>query len=132
MDGERLLPHGRAGFLSTPMEDEVALADHNYTLQDKVPVLEPDLLRWARWFEEADRSVAVTHLPGGVYVSTVFLGTDHNWTRRGPPLLFETMIFGGPYDQKWSLRCSTWKQAEIQHQQSIIAAVSKMTDADWR
>ena len=34
----------------------------------------------------------------GVVVSTVFLGYDHSF--EGPPLLFETMIFGSEYDQE--------------------------------
>lgn len=28
-----------------------------------------------------------------IMVSTVFLGIDHNHTSKGPPILFETMIF---------------------------------------
>lgn len=59
---------------------------------------EPDLLTWARWFEKADRRIAQDFLPNGVRVSTVFLGLNHSF-RSGPPLLFETMIFGGEHDQ---------------------------------
>jgi hypothetical protein len=36
---------------------------------------------------------------GDVWVSTVWLGLDHNWGP-GPPLIFETMVFGGPDDQE--------------------------------
>ena len=42
--------------------------------------------------------VSRTELPGDVQISTVFLGLDHGWGR-GDPVLFETMIFGGEYDQ---------------------------------
>ena len=49
----------------------------------------------------------------GVDVSTIFLGLDHAWGN-GPPLLFETMVFGGALDQEQD-RCSTWEQAETMH-----------------
>lgn len=32
---------------------------------------------------------------GEIMVSTVFLRTDHDFTGTGPPILFETMVFGG-------------------------------------
>ena len=45
---------------------------------------------------------------GNYRVSTVCLVIDHNWGG-GPPLIFETMIFGdGPLD-KWQRRYSTPK-----------------------
>jgi hypothetical protein len=52
------------------------------------------LKEWARWFEKSDRRVALTQLPDGIEVSTVFLGLDHNFGMNGPPILFETMVFG--------------------------------------
>lgn len=54
---------------------------------------------WALWFETAERHVARDVDEGGavrVVVSTVFLGLDHNYDRQGPPILWETFIFGGP------------------------------------
>ena len=56
-----------------------------------------DLMEWARSFEGTDRCVAVDELPNDVRVSTVFLGLNHNWGD-GPPVLWETMIFGGAHD----------------------------------
>jgi hypothetical protein len=57
----------------------------------------PDLRTWGRWMETADRTVLKsTHR--GVVVSTVFLGLDHNFAAAGPPVLWETMIFGGVFD----------------------------------
>lgn len=58
------------------------------------------LWRWCYMFEFQDkwRVLQQTQL-GTVMVSTVFLGTDHSWD--GPrPILFESMIFGGPLDQE--------------------------------
>lgn len=62
------------------------------------PVPCPDLMAWGSFFEQGDqRRVALAELPGGIRVSTVFLGLDHSWGH-GPPVLWETMIFGGPED----------------------------------
>jgi hypothetical protein len=60
---------------------------------------------------------------GAIYVSTVFLGLDHNLFGSGPPLLFETMVFG-PYggDEQW--RYSTWAEAEAGHKE-VVAEVQK-------
>jgi len=45
------------------------------------------------------RIVAKTRY-GGVAVSTVFLPIDHNYTGKGPPVLWETMVFGGRHDEE--------------------------------
>jgi hypothetical protein len=53
-----------------------------------------DMMAWARTFEDnAYRTVEQTDLPNGVLVSTVWLGLDHQFGD-GPPLIFETMVFG--------------------------------------
>lgn len=76
-----------------------------------VPV---DTLTWARWFEvTAHRRVAraVVH---GVEVSTMFMGVDSSFMPDGPPILFETMVFGGGLDhEQW--RYATWDEAECGH-----------------
>lgn len=92
------------------------MSDH-YILQGH-EVIPADLMTWARWFEGADeqRVVAKTTI-GDATVSTVFLGLDHAWGA-GPPMTFETMIFGGDHDQ-YQTRCSTWEQAEAQHAEAV-------------
>lgn len=84
-----------------------------WILNGRTPVQE-DLLVWAAWFENDDnRRVAETCL-GNVLISTVFLGIDHRFFGNGPPLLFETLVFGGPLNDEQT-RCSTWEQAETAH-----------------
>lgn len=90
--------------------------DQKYVLDGKRPV-PVDLMTWARWFEKADRKVAWDVI-GDVKVSTVFLGLDHRFGDPGPPLLFETMIFGGPHDE-YQERCSTWEEAEAMHSKAL-------------
>jgi hypothetical protein len=55
------------------------------------PVIESDLLTWAKAFENSDRKVKQEHV-GPFLVSTVFLGLNHNFSE-GPPILWETMVF---------------------------------------
>ena len=83
-----------------------------YILEGTSPVLCNDLLTWGRWMETADRHVARDERDG-VVVSTVFLGLNHAFGP-GQPLLFETMIFGGPSDQDQA-RYSTWAEATAGH-----------------
>ncbi len=90
-----------------------------YILVDGLAVLEPDLMRWALWMKVGDRLVAHTHL-GDVLVSTVFLGLDHQWAS-GPPLLYETMIFGGPH-HRYQERYATREQAEKGHAEAVALA----------
>jgi hypothetical protein len=49
-----------------------------------------------------------------VLVSTVFLGLDHNHSNDGPPIVFETLVFGGPNDQ-YMYRYATWDEAIAGH-----------------
>lgn len=65
---------------------------------------------------EATKRVAKTTV-GDWEVSTVWLGLDHSFME-GPPLIFETMIFGGEYDSEcW--RYSTEAQALEGHEAAV-------------
>jgi hypothetical protein len=80
---------------------------------------------WARSFEnltEEARRVAYDDLGDGVTVSTVWLGLDHRYPPdAGPPVIFETMIFGGPLDSTcW--RYSTEEAARAGHDDAVRAA----------
>ena len=63
--------------------------------------------------------VGSDQLPGDVFVSTVWLGINHNHGS-GPPLLYETMIFGGAHDQ-WQDRYSTRELARLGHERVVAA-----------
>lgn len=82
------------------------------------PMPELDLHKWAAWFETSGekRRVANTEI-GSVHISTVFLGLDHNYGK-GPPLLYETMIFGGEHDG-YQTRGSTRVHALKMHQDAV-------------
>lgn len=98
--------------------------DHRgrYILEGREPVACPDVDTWARWYETADRQVALDELPTGIVVSTVFLGLDHGYG--GAPLLFETMVFGGrhskdPYSEEVH-RYTTWDEAVAGHWDVVV------------
>ena len=72
------------------------------------------------------------------WVSTVFLGLDHNWDD-GPPHLFETMIFfhGGKrhYADIYQRRYSTWDEALAGHQLVVkhfpVIIINHYLDEAW-
>jgi hypothetical protein len=62
-------------------------------------------------------------------VSTVWLGLDHNWSD-GPPLIFETMVFGEGCDldlECW--RYSTLAAAEEGHAEVVTVVAATLDDA---
>jgi hypothetical protein len=81
-----------------------------------------DVIRWARWFETADRRVCADLDEGDperrVMVSTVFLGLDHDWTCKGPPVLWESLVFAPDVPQVDGLmrRYSSRDAAILGHQ----------------
>jgi hypothetical protein len=83
-----------------------------YILDGKTPIPCFDITKWGSQSKE-DKTVGRDQF-GDVSVSTVFLGMDHSFSG-GTPVLFETMIFGGEYDQYQERYC-TWDEAESGHQ----------------
>lgn len=79
-----------------------------------------DFLEWALSFGQ-QRAIARTDI-GKAHVSTIFLGIDHGLARFLPPeksyapVLFETMIFGGPHDGEMRRYC-TYNEALKGHQE---------------
>jgi len=98
-------------FVITPAE-----RPRHYRLEGHIPV-PCSMMDWAAQMSGVSRTVAQTKLKGA-NISTVFLGLDHSFSDEGPPLLFETMIFGGEHDQ-YQDRCTTWDEAEAMHQKAV-------------
>ncbi len=74
-----------------------------------------DIVAWALARSHvSQRRVAWTRLAPDIWVSTVFLGIDHNFLSGGPPLVFETMVHS---DYGWDdqVRYCTWDEAEAGH-----------------
>lgn len=97
---------------------------HEYAILDEFGdpiVVEYSVL--CREWEGMDRTIAKTQL-GGILVSTVFLGINHNFSFEiyddtlTEPLWYETMIFGGDHDQEqW--RYGTLEAAMRGHEYAV-------------
>lgn len=56
-------------------------------------VIPTTLIRWAKWMERSPQRFIRKDTLWGFTVSTVFLGLNHQYLIKKPPLWFETMIF---------------------------------------
>lgn len=86
-----------------------------------------DVIEWGKFFEGPGRHVAKTTMPDGTWISTVFLGIDHRHFGKGPPLVFETMVFpngGKPMIESYCDRYSTWDEAEAGHN-AVVAKLER-------
>lgn len=83
---------------------------------------------WGEFMKDhLNRRIALTHLDNSkVSVSTVFLALDHNHSGEGPPVLFETMIFGLPDEEEYQTRCCTWEEALRMHDDAVVYAKSHL------
>lgn len=105
------------------MDDEQLLHIRYITDKDGNPIPCPDLMAWAEWFENSEHEAVLQDVSkdeeGNVVgVSTVFLGLNFNFSREGPPILWETLISGGPYDGEiW--RYSSLKEAREGHLKAL-------------
>jgi hypothetical protein len=95
------------------------------------PIPASDALEWGLSFKSAARHVADERI-GPYRISTVFLGIDHNFMREGPPVLWETMVFGVGYRDIALLRCSgAREQAEAMHQRMVKHVRRHLRHSDW-
>lgn len=114
-----------------------------YKLIGRLPVPVRDVIEWARWFQTAERIVFKTDV-GPLHVSTIFLGLDHNWSSNpeSPPILFETMVFGGEepriimgrdmgdFRESYQERYASWDEAQAGHARAIEWARQRIAEAD--
>lgn len=132
-------------------EDDMKRGPHNgrYILRGKIPVPCEDLMTWARWIEDCeDERIVKQEDIGPYWISTVFMGLDHNFLDIGLPRLFETMIFRNPTDEDrrewtargWKSNCpphvpvddapvsrtATWELALEQHAEAVAWAKGKL------
>ncbi len=80
---------------------------------DGIPIQETDYQKWSLWIKTADLTVARTRIDN-CEVSTMFLGVNHGMTN-GPPMLYETLVYGGPLHKETS-HYSTKREALEGHE----------------
>lgn len=95
----------------------------HYILNQKgEPVVEPDLMKWSEWLQNEmaipDRIVRVQYIGEG-RVSTVFLGLNTAMFSKGPPVVWETMVFGGPLNGEMTRCAGSREQAMAMHEEMI-------------
>lgn len=88
-----------------------------YYGRDGQPVDQAEMLRL--FGDPALRRVAEDTI-GEAWVSTVHLVLDHSFGLGGPPIIFETMIFGGSHNQ-WQARYTSEEQARAGHEAVVQA-----------
>ena len=65
----------------------------HYILDKDYNVVTTDLMTWAKWIGDINNKRVAHDVFPDYHVSTVFLGLDHRFGGKGPPILFETMVF---------------------------------------
>lgn len=74
-------------------------------------------VEWAKVADMGHNKVEFTEVTRDICISTVFLGIDHSFGDEDP-VLFETMIFGGEFDQQMT-RTSTLEEAKSCHADAV-------------
>lgn len=95
------------------------MTDHYILDADNNPFI-PTYEELLRLFEQGidDFSgVAKTYI-GDVFVSTLFLSVDPTCPHKGPPILFETMIFYHDEREDYQERYCTWDEAVKGHERA--------------
>ena len=80
------------------------------------PRPEPSRMTWANWFKDSSNWIVKQERIGPSRISTVFLGLDNNFSAEGPPVLWETLVFGGPLADEGGRCAGSREQAEAMHQ----------------
>jgi hypothetical protein len=70
-------------------------------------------MEWGTWFDQQENRRVAHDVIGNTSISTVFLGLDHGFGQ-GLPVLWETMVFGGPLDEEQE-RYTSREAAETGH-----------------
>lgn len=96
--------------------------------------------KWAEKFSDHDYQILkkstvweVDEFCPIIEVSTVWLGIDHNYSLDGPPLIFETMVFGNISMDNECWRWSTESEAIVGHE-AVVKIVREFfhKDGTWQ
>ncbi len=90
-------------------------------------IVPASMTEWSQWHSKIENRQVASDQIEDVRISTVCLGMNHSFGT-GPPLWFETMIFGGDHDQ-YTDRYETYEEAEEGHKKAL-ALVDKNGDKD--
>ena len=106
-----------------PFESDSITVSHDYYMQlpngTVIPTDDPDQwgMNMVMLRKTGQHAVGQTYINADgfvapIFISTVFLGLNHNWRENGPPLIYETMIFNfgseeyqRRYTDRWEAHC---------------------------
>ena len=97
---------------------------HYYKLDENKNAIPCSIDEWAKCREKMFKSNVKRvseSMINGKWISTVWIGIDHQYHDKGQPQIFETMIFedDGRGHEIYCDRYSTWKEAEEGHLKAI-------------
>jgi len=117
------------------MEDESKLLWIGQYILDEQGNAHPeyDFLTWAKWMEGPARQLACTQFAWG-RVLTIFLGLDHDFLPMEDPLnykpiLWETMVFGGPLDMAQT-RYRSQEEALAGHRAMVERCIEEQENSE--
>jgi hypothetical protein len=95
-----------------------------YKLDKNNKVIPCSLMEWAKFLEDGKntrRKIVKQSEINDKWISTVFIGLDHQWMEDGPLHIFETMVFDSKKCGKdiYLDRYSTWNEALLGHEKAI-------------
>lgn len=61
-------------------------------------------------------------------MSTVWLGINHNFADEGPPIIFETMVFGLENADEYMQRYATEEEARAGHAETVTVVAATVAD----
>lgn len=111
---------------------EPAEATDKYILNDQgEPVPEPDTLKWGSWLQwKQEMRKVIKEKFGESEVSTVFLGLDHAYGTEVGPILWETMVFGGPLEGEQDRCGGNRSDALAMHARMVARVTAPATGKD--
>lgn len=103
--------------MSTP----IRLTSNLYILDGHTPKKATEE-EWIRWSSKSNNRRVAQDIIKDINISTVFLTVEHGFSG-GHPIIFETMVFGGEWDEYQERYCS-WDKALKGHK-IMVAKVKK-------
>lgn len=88
-----------------------------------VRAVAPSQAMWENW-NCARRFIKRTDLPGGAFVSTIFLQWGHGFSPGGPPVLFETIYRNAKGEWHEQDRDTSYNDAMVTHDR-VVKEVTK-------
>ena len=125
--GERKQQEERQGLHSRLKVRERMTKPMYYTLDENGDAVgTDDVHQMSSLFEHPERRRVGWDDINGITVSTVFLAMDHNWSGDGPPVLWETMIFGGTGEIEDYQERYTSRAAAVEGHARAVAIVQRL------